>query len=465
MKVFTNYLTGLVALIISLSGMAQSTTAVTESDKIQPSTQQKDPVPATNQWWQLFQDPLLDSLIQVGIANNLEIKSVMNRLEESRTRIKLAESYRVPSVRFDPYASTQNLAPNRPLALQVQDQQVKRFIMNTFQLPIDVSYEVDIWQRYRKQIQVNQILSQATEAERQAVQLTVTTEIARSYLLLQTTDTEKRVLEQGLRLRDSTLQVVKARYKAGLTTEMDVQRAQTEVATIQIQLQSIQRTRSELELSLAVLTGAEPTQLNVPEKTLAETLPVVPAASASELPLHRPDLIQSAYMTTIAEEQVRINKAALRPRLNLIGSAGLTSRKVDMLLSSNSATYMVGGSIVIPIYEGNRNRNNVVLAQQQVQTATSTYQQRVLTAKKEVETALVNLQILTQQNVSQQQALESALKTRSYSRELYVKGLTTFLDVVDSERTALDLQRQAVNLHGQQALYTVALIKALGGSW
>jgi len=444
---------------------AQSADQVPEQWKWQPTSTHTTAVPADNEWWKVFNDPTLDSLIKLGLANNLELKAIMSRLEEAKTRVKVAQSYYVPSVRLNPYVATQSLAPNRPVAIQLQDRQLTRFTMNTYQIPLDVSYEVDVWQRVGKQVQVNQLLAQATEAEQQAVSLMVTSEIARIYLLLRTTDTEKMVLDRNFHLRDSTLAVVQERFKAGLTTQMDVQRAETEVANVRVQLQGVQRSRTELELSIGVLTGVASQYVAVREAPLPDNLPIVPVSSPSQLVLRRPDLLQSERLVSAANEQIRITKTALRPRLNLVGSAGLVSQEANSLFSTNSATYMVGAGISVPIYEGSRNRNNVLIAQQQAQASLSTYQQRVLMAGREVETALANIQILTEQINSQQQALESARRTRQYSRELYVKGLTTFLEVVDAERTTLELERQAVNLKGQQALYTLALIKAIGGSW
>ncbi len=449
----------------TVQSFAQSEDQMPEQWKWQPATTQTTAIPPDNQWWKVFNDATLDSLIGLGLTNNLELKVSMSRLEEAHTRVKVAQSYYMPSVRLNPYVATQSLAPNRPVAIQLQDRQLTRFTMNTYQIPLDVSYELDVWQRVGKQVGVNQLLAQATEAEQQSVRLMVSSEIARIYWLLRTTDTEKLVLERSLYLRDSTLAVVQARFTAGLITQMDVLRAETEVSNVRLQLQGIKRSRSELELSIGVLIGTASGNISIDEAPLPAILPLVPSLTPSQLILRRPDLLQSERLVAATNEQIKITKTALRPRLNLIGSAGLVSQEPADLFSANSATYLLGASVSVPIYEGFRNRNNVVIAQQQAQASLSTYQQRVLTAGREVETALANLQILTEQMNIQEQALVSAHRTRQYSRELYAKGLTTFLEVVDAERVTLELERQAVNLKGQQALYTVALIKAIGGSW
>jgi len=432
----------------------------------QPAAFDKNNQPAIDSWWNIFNDPLLDSLEQVGLQHNLDLQVMVARVDEARARIQVAKSYLYPSVRLTPYVASQSLSPNRPVTLSLEDGQVlDRFSLQTYQVPLDVSYEVDLWQRIRNQVKTSRQVKEATEAELQAAALTVSSEIARHYFLLRSIDSEQNVVLRGIGLRDSTLKIAEARYTAGLVNLMDVQRAETEVASARVQLEDLSRSRREIELSLTVLLGVQPGEVRIAAGSLPDALPAVPAVSASDMVLKRPDLVQSERLVAAANTQVRTNKSALLPRLSLLGSAGLLSRDISPILSTNSGTYLVGASVSVPVFEGFRNKSNIVVAQTQVQSAASTYQQRLLIAEQEVETAASNLEILSRQALVQQQALQSAQKTRRYARELYVKGLTSFLEAIDAERTALELERQAVNLKGQQAIYTVALIKALGGNW
>jgi len=443
-------------------GLAGSLAPVTA----QPAAPGQKKTPAVSSWWAVFNDTLLDSLEQAGLQHNLDLQVMMARVEEARARVDVAKSYLYPSVRLSPYVARQSLSPNRPVTVTMQEGQVlDRFSLQTYQVPLDVSYEVDLWQRIRHQVKTSRQVKEATEAELQAAALSVSSEIARQYFLLRSIDTELSVLLRGIGLRDSTLQIAAARYQAGLVNLMDVQRAETEVASARVQLEGLSRSRREIELSLAVLLGAQPGDIRIPAGQLPAVLPAVPAVSAPDMVLRRPDLVQSERLMAAAATQVKSNKAALLPRVNLLGSAGLLSRNISPILSTSSGTYLVGASVSLPVFEGFRNKSNIVIAQTQVDAASSAYQQRLLTAVQEVETAAANLEMLSRQVLVQQQALQSARKTRLYARELYVKGLTSFLEAIDAERTALELERQAVNLKGQQAIYTIALIKALGGSW
>ena len=454
MKVLSRFLSALVLAAGLSPTLAQSTATGKTND------------PAIESWWTIFNDPLLDSLEQVGLQRNLDLQILVARVDEARARLKVATSYQYPSVRLSPYVANQSLSPNRPVALALQEGQVlNRFSLQTYQVPLEVNYEIDLWQKFKNQVKSSKQVQEATEAELQAAALTISAEIARHYFLVRALDSEQRVMQRGIGLRDSTLNIAGARYKAGLVNLMDVQRAETEVAIARLQQEELSRNRRELELSLAVLLGMQPGTVQIKFGLLPASLPTVPAVAAADLVLKRPDLVQSERMVAAAKSQVETSKAALLPRVNLLGSAGLISRDIGPILSPNSGTYLVGASVSLPVFEGYRSKSNITIAQTQVQAATFTYQQRQLIAVQEVETAAANLQILSRQVLVQQQALQSAQKTRLYARELYVKGITSFLEAVDAERTALDLERQAVNLKGQQAIYTVALIKALGGNW
>lgn len=432
----------------------------------QTAASEKNTQPAISSWWTVFQDARLDSLVQVGLQRNHNLQAMAARVDEARARLQVAASYQYPAVRLSPAVANQSLSPNRPVALALQDGRVlERFTLQSYQVPLEMSYEVDLWRKIKKQIQTSRQVQEASEAEQRAAALTVSTEIARHYFMLRAVDGEQAVVARGISLRDSTLKIAEARYAAGLVNQMDVQRATTAVSQARLQLEELGRSRRALELSLAVLLGSPPASLRLAPGNLPQVLPAVPLGTAGDLALRRPDLQQSERLTAAAHSQVEATKATLLPRLNLLGSAGLLSREFSPIFSPSSGTYLVGASISVPVFEGGRNKSQVAQAQAQEQAAAASYQQRLLQAVQEVETAAADLQSLSRQATEQQQALESARKTRRYARELYVKGLTSFLEAVDAERTALELERQAVSLKGRQVLHTVALIKALGGGW
>ncbi|WP_128544492.1 efflux transporter outer membrane subunit [Larkinella soli] len=417
--------------------------------------------------WAVFRDATLDSLLEAGLTNNPDVRIAVSRVDEARIRVQVAESYLSPSVRSSLNFTTQSLSQYRPVAVPVASDRLPRVQLNTFQiLPIDASYEVDLFRRIRTGVRAADLQRQVSESDVQITQLVVASEIARLYYLVRANDSEQAVIRRNIGLRDSTLSIIRARFQAGLTNEIDAKRAETDIANVRVQLQGLERYRTELVNGLAQLCGLDPATFSLAPGRLGTTFPELPFAAVSLDQLRRrPDLIQAEQQNQIALTQVQINRAALYPRVNLVGAGGTLTGRIGTLFFPASITYLVGFNASVPIFEGKRNQQTIQLGRQQTQTAQAVFQQRLLTARREAETALDNLVGLRRQIDSQNGALESARYTERLNRELYGKGLTTFLEVLDSQRTVLESERQLVLLQGQRATYTVALLKALGGSF
>jgi multidrug efflux system outer membrane protein len=417
--------------------------------------------PEGTEGWYRFADPTLDSLIRLVPANP-ELTAALSRIDEARLRIRIAESYLAPSIRANPLVQTQSLAANRPVPFPVDAPRVQ---LNTFQLPLDLNYEIDFFRRIRQTVRFNELQAQISEADYRLIRLAVVAELARVYFLVRANDAERFVIRRNLASRDSVLAIIRERFRAGLTTEIDVRRSETDIGTIRVQYVNLERGRAEFVNALAALAGQNPAGFTLPER-LPGRVPAPPFESIPDASLRRrPDLQQATLQTDAAETNVAIARALLLPRISLIGSVGFLSGKIDRWILPGSGTYTVGAGASIPISEGRRNRTNVTLAQQQVRTAEAGYQQRLLVARREAETALDNLEGTRRQREEIERVRDTANQTERLTRELYVKGLTTYLDVLDAQRSVLDAERQQAQLLGQQFIYTVALLKALGGEW
>lgn len=415
--------------------------------------------------WQRFGDPTLDSLIGIGLRENADLKVAVNRLEEARLRTQIAQSYLKPSVQFAPSATSQSLAPNRPFQLAtVSDAQRQRFQYNVFSVPVNASYELDLFSRIRQTIRVTDLQAQASEADVQSVRLLVAAEIARIYALVRANDGEQSVFRRNILARDSTVRIIRERVRVGLVSQIDLQRAETDMASLRVQIRTLERSRTELVNGLAQLLGAEPAIFTLPVGGLPTALPQVSFATVPpELVRRRPDLLSAERLQQSAEANVNVAMAARKPRVALAGSVGFLSSQIGPLFSPGGATYLVGASASLPIYEGGRNLKNVALADQQVQTANATYQQRLQVAQREAEVALDNYTQLRQQVSEQEAVVTLARRTQFYNRELYVRGLTTYLEVLDAQRTVLATEQTLVQLQGQVMVQAIALLRALGG--
>ena len=414
-----------------------------------------------------FADPTLESLIQVGMTNSPNLQAALSRLEEARIRVRIAQSFLLPSVRSSALITTQSLSEHRPIAIPTASDRLPRFQLSTFQLlPVDATYELDLFKRIRGGITVADLQAQASDADYRSFQLSLASEIARTYLLIRGNDAEQAVFDRNLLARDTTLSILRERFRVGLINQIDVQRAETDYAGLRVTLKGLQRTRTELVNGLAQLCGQDPAAFQIATGLLPATVPTFPYATlTADLLLRRPDLQQFARQVQVVNAQAIVQQATTRPRVNLIGSGGLLSGRLGPWLAPSSATYLVGVNASIPLYEGHRNRELVALSRQQVQTGQQTYQQQIQLAQREAETALDNLALLREQIALQNQTIALARRTEQYNSELYIRGLATYLEVLDAQRTILTNEQQLVQLRSQEAQYAVVLLRAVGGDW
>lgn len=417
--------------------------------------------------WARFHDTTLDSLINLGLTNSPNLKAALSRVEEARLRVQVAQSYLSPSIRSGAVLSTQSLSEYRPVSVPVTSDRLARVQMNTLQiLPVDASYELDLFRRIRNGVTVASLQVQASEADYRSFRLVLASEIARVYWLVRANDAEQAVFRRNVQTRDSTVGIIRERFRVGLINQIDVQRAETDLAQLRVQLLTLQRGRAELVNGLAQLCAQSPAQFTLSAGSLPAAYPTYPYTDISvELLKRRPDLQQLDRLTQAAETQVAVTNAAQMPRVSVNGTGGLLSGRIGPWFTPGSATYLLGINASVPVFEGGRNRQNVSLATQQVETVRQTYQQQLQVAQREAETALDNVQILRQQIDAQTQTLALARRTEQYNRELYIRGLTTYLEVLDAQRTILNVEQLLVQLRGQEAGYTVALLRALGGDF
>jgi multidrug efflux system outer membrane protein len=447
---------------------ATPTPATTPNTTSTASPNANEPAPAlTISGFRRFNDPILEQYIQQGLANSPNLKAALSRLEEARIRVRVAQSYLSPSLRSSALITTQSLSEQRPVAVPTASDRLPRFQLNTFQLlPIDVSYELDLFKRIRSSINVANLQAQASDADYQSFRLTLASDIARTYLLIRGNDTEQGVFLRNIQSRDTTLSILRERFRVGLISQIDVQRAETDYAGLQVTLKGLQRARLELVNGLAQLCAENPANFTVPVGGLPANVPSYPYATVPVEQLQRrPDLLQYNRQNQVAAAQVTLQQASTQPRVTLVGSGGILSGRIGPWFTPSSATYLLGVNASVPLYEGHRAKQNIALSRQLAQTNQQTYDQAVQLAQRDAETALDNLLLLREQIGLQGQTLALARRTEQYNRELYMRGLATYLEVLDAQRTILTTEQQMAQLRTQEAQYAVALLRAVGGDF
>lgn len=446
-----------------LSGCAVGPKATTPSTPMQ--TAWKEGVTATSapvlprEWWTLFGDETLNSYEKTAVEANQDLKRASARLSEARALLRVSRADLYPRISGEASYSRNRQSENRGLP---PGQEIET---DDFFGGFDLNYEVDLWGRVRNSVAAARSDATAVAMDLETALLSVTADVARTYCLIRSLDDERNVIEATIALRKDAVRLQQTRHEAGLINEVDVTRAKTELSTVEADLHAILRARARAEHALAVLCGQPAGAFTVPREAWALTETVVPAGLPSLLLKRRPDILEAENRLSAAFARIGVAKAAFFPTLKLTGTAGLASADLGTFLNWPSKVWSVGPSIHFPIFEAGRNRANLQAAEARHEQALSSYRRTILTAFQEVEDALSDLSTVSSQRNALGQALLSARDTASLARERYQRGLSSYLEVVDAERAALDAERQEKQLRGQRAISAILLVKALGGGW
>jgi len=415
---------------------------------------------ARGNWWAVFSDPVLDELEREAAVNNQDLKAAVARVTQARALARNARADFFPSLTFDPSASRGRTSVNDLNSVPNQ-------LGNDFRVPIDLTYELDLWGRVRRTFEGANADAQGRLAAFENTLLVLKADVALNYFALRTLDTERAILRNTLELRRDALDLVNARFNGGAASELDVSRAETELNSTEAEIFAVDRSRAEVEHALAVLVGKPASDFAVKELPLdANTLPpVIPAGLPSDLLERRPDIAEAERALAAANARIGVAKAAFFPVVRLTGVAGFESLDIDTLFNWQSRVWSIGPSITLPLFQGGRNRANLKRSQAAFEENVANYRQRILVAFKEVQDALTGTRLLSQQATAQERSRTSARKTADISNIRYRAGLVSYLEVVESERTALTTERESARLTGQRLVTSVQLIKALGGGW
>jgi multidrug efflux system outer membrane protein len=413
-------------------------------------------------WWEIFGDPELNALEADSAAANQELKAAVAVFEQARAFVDVNRSGLFPHVAFAPSYSRERDSANRPIngiSNGLPD------TYNNFTVPLDASYELDLWGRVRRNVEAARTAAQATADDVEAVRLSIQAELATDYFTLHALDAEIALLRSSVDVFQKSLDLTRNRRAGGVATDLDVAQAETVLKTTEAQLPVTILERARVEHALAVLTGRPASSFNVPEKTLTLAPPILPAGVPSELLERRPDIAAAERRMASANANIGVAKAAFYPKVQLTGVAGFESVNAGTLFDWPSHVWAWGPSVTFPLFEGGLLRADLRQAKAAYDEAVARYRQNVLTAFAEVEDNLAGQQLLVTEHEAEAAALQAAQKTLEIANNRYKAGLVTYLEVATAQNAALDLERTAVRLRGDQLVTTVALIKSLGGCW
>ncbi|MBD2720678.1 efflux transporter outer membrane subunit [Hymenobacter armeniacus] len=445
---------------------ADSLTAATPPAPVASSTPPTvNQPPAPGAWWSLFKDPGLTALEAQATAQNYSLQAAVARVESARANVRVANSYRAPLVTVDPQVYRTRLSATRPLPFALGTSNLG-VVQTQYYIPVNASYEVDVWGRIRSSVRAAEADAQVQEATRRTVQLSLTADAATYYFGIRGLDAQLQVLDTARADRQRSLELTRARFQAGVDNEIAVHRAETELANIDASVAETRRQRLGLEASLATVLGVPASSYALPPQAGPLPVPAVPASLPAALLARRPDLQQAERRLAAASARVDVAKLTRLPTLRLNGFLGPQSARLgDLARISDSYTYYVGGGVSIPVFNGGRNRANEQVARSEADALVADYRQAALAAFQEVETSQADVRQYQAQVAARSRALRAARLASALTKERYRAGLTNYFEVVDADRQTLDAATLLTQAQSNLLGASIALVRALGGGW
>lgn len=459
-------LSATVALAVNLAGCAsmagvQPVDAQVRDASTLGLTGHENALPVSPQWWQALGDSQLDQLIATALAANPNLKLALTRLNKAQAALGLANSALLPQLNGSLDLARQKYTANglypAPLAGSIRDS-------GTLQLT--AGWELDFFGKYQAALDAAIGTAKALEADSQAASNLLASQIARTYLHWARLNDQRLVAERALAQREESLQLVRARFNAGLDTRLELRQSEGGLPEARQQIEALQEQMTLARQALAALAGtpALAQGLRAPSLVTLQPLPSPQQLPANLLGL-RPDVAAARWRVEAASKDVVNAKTQFYPNLNLVAFAGLSSIGLDRLFRSKSEQLGIAPAVRLPLFDGGRLRANLSAKHADLDAAIESYNATVIEAVHETTDQLASLQSLQRQRQEQRLAQASAQGAYDIALQRYQAGLTPYLNVLASETNLLAQRRQAIDLTLRERDAQVALIKALGGGY
>ncbi len=406
-------------------------------------------------WWDIFKDPVLDTLIVTALRENKNVLIAASRIEQARANVNFNKADFGPKFGVQAGASVSNQFLGIPIDNNLQ----------SYSAAGVVNWELDFWGKFRRSTESAKADLLASFYGKRALEIALISEVATNYFQLLDFKARLQISESTWALRDSTLQIIQARFDQGYTHIIDVNQAQIQKAISQVSIPQFKRSIAFTEHNLSILLGKSPDSI-ITLKTLREfKLPdSVPNGIPSEILKRRPDILQSQQLYRSQNARIGIAQAQRFPSISLTGLLGVGSTDLSSLLS-NGLGWSAGASLLGPLFEWGKNARRVDIEREIAKQALLTYENTVLNALLEVDNSLISLSTLREELVANNYMLDAASNASYLSRERYYQGVTSYLEVIENQRVEFDA-RLAYSENYQRLLSAyINLYKALGGGW
>ena len=406
-------------------------------------------------WWEIFNDPDLDTLIVTALRENKNMLTAASRVEQARSNVSFTKADMGPKFGVQANAGRTNMPFGAP----------SNFNVNSFGASAVASWEIDFWGKYRRGTEAAKSDLLSSFYGKRALEIALISEVATNYFVLLDFKARLEIAESTLALRENTLEIIQARFDEGYTNIIDVNQAQIQKAITQVSVPKFKRQIAFAEHNLSVLLGKAPDSLPVHKNLTDYKLPGdIPSGIPSAILQRRPDVLQSAQIYHAQNAYVGVAQAQRFPSISLTGLIGVGSNDLSNILS-NGLGWSAGANLAAPLFEWGKNKKRVEIQREVAKQSLYSYEFTVLNALLEVDNSLIEISTLKDELVANQYMLKAAKNASYLSRERYYQGVTSYLEVIENQRQEFDSQLQFTQNYQELLTSYISLYKSLGGGW
>jgi len=407
-------------------------------------------------WWEIFNDPILDTLAITALKQNKNVNIAIARIEEARANLGFTEADIYPRFDIQGEAKRGNYAGS---GIQLDSE------TNGFFIAPVVNWEIDFWGKFRRANESAQAQYLASEFSLRKIQISLISEVVSTYFLLLDYRERLKISESTLESRMESLRIIQERFDKGIVPEIDLNQAQIQKEIAATTVPLYKRLAVQTENSLSILLGKLPASIKSGTGLENRDIPpVIPTGLPSQLLVRRPDIAESEYLLQSQNAQIGVAVAKMFPAISLTGLFGLASDDLSTLTVGDPA-WSISGTLLGPLFNFGKNTSRVEVEEAQTRQALYQYEYTVINAFREVEDALIDVRTYKEQLESLTRQYLAAKNAEKLSRMRYDLGVTSYLEVLESERTLFSAELQLSEIRQSTFNSYIRLYKALGGGW
>ena len=416
---------------------------------------------ANTRWWEQFDDPVLNQLIDTALRENKDVRIAAARVEEFAARLDVSRSGFYPQIGYNGQASRNQASRENFGGIPSGSDR----IYNNYAATLNAGWEIDLWGRIRRATEASRAELLAQEENRRTVILSLVSAVANTYVLLRQFDRQLEVSQETLDTRAEALRLFELKFKGGVISELELAQVKVEYEQAAAAIPPLEQQIALTENALSVLLGHNPGGIPRGNSIDALVLPAVPAGTPSSLLANRPDIHAAEQNLVAANARIGVARSQYFPTISLTGLFGYVSEELDNLLQSSARVWSIGGNALGPIFTGGAISGQVRASEAVQRQALTAYLQTVQAAFRDVDDALISVQKSRQRLVAEGRRVQALDDYARLAKLRYDEGYASYIEVLDAQRSLFTAELQYVSVRGDVYISLVNTYKAMGGGW